>query len=67
VDCASLCFVVFRGRVLVLSDADAEVDFPERRHVEIGHREDLLLLREGGEVADGPIVGVVLDARTGTA
>src|ERR1700723_2344241 len=44
------------------ADADTEVDLPERRDIEVGDDEELLLLVvHGGDVAYGVIIGVILD------
>src|ERR1700722_16108706 len=44
------------------ADANADIDFPERRHIEVGDEEDLLLLVvHGRKAADRPIVGVPLE------
>ncbi len=45
------------------SDADAEVDLPFGRDVQVDGREDLLLLVvEAGDVGDAAVVGVVFNA-----
>ena len=45
------------------ADADAEIDFPHWRDVEVGDEKELLLLVMGrGEVTQGPIICVVLEA-----
>ncbi len=45
------------------SDADAEIDLPLRRDIEIDRRKDLLLLVvQAGDVRDAAVVSVVLES-----